>query len=142
MTSATPIQPAASDNEGRPESFVQRRPVTAFLLLAFAIGLPGLGIPLIMGLPAAPFLLLLVFVALFGSALVVTRLADGPGAVRRLLYRVLIWRFSVGRWAVILLGMPALVVTPPRLQEPSATLSAAGPPRWAGTCSTRSSSAR
>jgi membrane protease YdiL (CAAX protease family) len=110
MTSATPIQPAAADNEGRPERFVQRRPVTAFLLLAFGIGLPGLAIPLIMGLPAAPFLLLLVFVALLGSAVVVTRLADGPGAVRRLLSRVLIWRFSVGRWAVILLGMPALVV--------------------------------
>ena len=96
MTSATPIQPAASDNEGRPESFVQRRPVTAFLLLAFGIGWPGLGIPLIMGLPAAPFLLLLVFVALLDSALLVTRLADGPGAVRTLLSRVLIWRFSVG----------------------------------------------
>jgi uncharacterized protein len=110
MASAIPIQPAASDNEGRPKSFVQRRPVTAFLLLAFGIGWPGLGIPLIMGLPAAPFLLLLVFVALLGSALIVTRLADGPGAVRRLLSRVLIWRFGVGRWAVILLGMPALAV--------------------------------
>lgn len=110
MTSATPLQPAASDNEGRPDSFVRRRPVTVFLLLAFGIGWPGLGIPLIMGLPAAPFLLLLVFVALLGSALVVTRLADGPGGVRRLLSRVLIWRFSVGRWTVILLGVPALVV--------------------------------
>jgi hypothetical protein len=29
MTSATPIQPAASDNEGRPESFAQQRPVIA-----------------------------------------------------------------------------------------------------------------
>jgi hypothetical protein len=55
MTRATPIQPAASDNEGRPESFAQRRPVTAFLLLAFGIGWPVLGIPLIMGLQATPF---------------------------------------------------------------------------------------
>jgi hypothetical protein len=61
-----------------------------------------------MGLQATPFFLLRVFVALLGSALVVTRLADGPGAVRRLLSRVLVWRFSVGRWTVILLGMPAL----------------------------------
>jgi hypothetical protein len=57
MTSATPIQPAASDDEGRPQSFVQRRPMAAFLLLAFGIGWPGPGIPLIMGLPAAPFVL-------------------------------------------------------------------------------------
>jgi nitrate reductase NapE component len=72
MTSATPIHPAAPDNEGRPESFAQRRPVTAFLLLAFGIGWPVLGIPLIMGLQATPFLLLLVFLAVLRSALVVT----------------------------------------------------------------------
>ena len=90
-----------------------------------------------MGLQAAPFLRLLVFVALLGSALVVTRLADGPGGVRRLLSRVLIWRFSVGRWTVILLGIPAFVVA---LAAASGTLrnhGAAGPPRWDCTYSKR-----
>ncbi|MGH3459507.1 CPBP family intramembrane glutamic endopeptidase [Aeromicrobium sp.] len=87
-----------------------RRPVTVFLLLALAIGLPVLAIPVVLGLPTEPFLLVLVFVALLGSALLVTRLADGAGAVRHLLSRVLIWRFGVGRWAVVLFGVPVLTM--------------------------------
>ena len=113
MTRATPIEPTPSRTAGRRESgssFTQRRPLTAFLLLVFGIGLPLLSIPAITGIPTAPFLLVLVFLVLLVPALVVTRLADGPGAVRRLLSRVLIWRFSLGRWAVIVLGMPVLTL--------------------------------
>jgi membrane protease YdiL (CAAX protease family) len=79
-------------------------------VLALGLGWLGLGIPLALGLPLAPFLLLLVFVALLGSALVVTRIADGPGAIRKLLSRVLIWRFGVGRWAIVLFGVPVLTL--------------------------------
>jgi hypothetical protein len=43
---------------------------------------------------------------LLGTALLVTRWTDGPGAVRRLLARALLWRFEPWRYAVILLGMP------------------------------------
>jgi len=110
MTSSTPLQPHVADTGPRPQNVIQRHPVAAFLVLALGIGWPGLGIPLAVGLPAAPFLLVLVFVALLGSALVVTRVADGPGAVRKLLSRTLIWRFGVGRWAVIVFGMPVLTV--------------------------------
>jgi uncharacterized protein len=87
-----------------------RRPLTTFLLIAFAVGWPALMVPAVTELPAEPFLLVLLFLALLGPALLVTRWADGPGAIRRLLGRTLIWRFGIGRWAVILLAMPALTL--------------------------------
>jgi uncharacterized protein len=91
------------------EPFVRRRPLTAFLLLVFGIGGTGLALPVVLDIPADPFLLLLL-VALTGAALVVTRLADGPGAPRKLLSRVFLWRFGFGRWAVILFGVPLLTL--------------------------------
>lgn len=103
-TTAAPPQPAA------PTSIVRRRPLTTFLALAFGLGWPMLALPLVAGLPADPFLLALVLVALLAPALALTRLTGGPGAVRRLLSRVTIWRFGAWRWAVILLGVPALTV--------------------------------
>jgi membrane protease YdiL (CAAX protease family) len=90
--------------------FARRRPVTAFLIAAFGIGWSLLTVPLVAGAPADFFLLALVFFALLAPALVVTRAAEGPGAVRRFLSRALIWRFGALRWAVILLGMPSLTV--------------------------------
>jgi membrane protease YdiL (CAAX protease family) len=88
----------------------RRRPLTTFLAMAFAIGGPALAVPGITGLPAEPFLLVFLFLALLAPALLVTRWADGPGAIPRLLGRTLKWRFGLGRWAVILLGMPALTL--------------------------------
>jgi uncharacterized protein len=87
-----------------------RRPLTAFLLLAFGIGWPALMVPAVSDLPPEPFLLVLLFLALLGPALLVTRWVDGPGAIRRLLGRTLMWRFGVGRWAVVLLAMPVLTL--------------------------------
>ena len=86
------------------------RPITTFLLIAFAIGWPVLMVPAVTELPAEPFLLVLLFLALLAPTLLVTRWADGPGAIRRLLRRTLIWRFGLLRWAVVLLAMPVLTV--------------------------------
>jgi membrane protease YdiL (CAAX protease family) len=88
----------------------RRRPMTTFLVLAFGIGWPSVAIPLLAGVPADPFLLVLVFLGLLTPALVVTRLASGPGAVKRLMSRATIWRFGVLRWAVIVLGVPAFTL--------------------------------
>ena len=113
MTTAMPMQ-SRSSGGGRdpdtPSTSVQRHPVATFLLLALGIGWTALAIPAIAGIPFAPFLLALVYFALLAPALVVTRMADGPGGIRRLLSRVLIWRFSIVRWAVIVLAMPALTL--------------------------------
>jgi membrane protease YdiL (CAAX protease family) len=67
-------------------------------------------IPLLLGVPSAPGLLWLVFVALLGSSLLVTWLADGRASVRKLLSRVVLWRFSAWRWAIILFAVPVLTV--------------------------------
>ncbi|MGH3337172.1 MAG: CPBP family glutamic-type intramembrane protease [Nocardioides sp.] len=88
----------------------RRRPLTAFLLLAYGIGWPALMVPVVTDLPEEPFLLVLLFLALLGPALLVTRWTDGPGAIRKLLARTLMWRFGLGRWAVILLAMPVLTL--------------------------------
>ena len=94
----------------RAGALARRRPLTMFVLLAFGLGWPALSIPLVADVPTEPFLLLLSYVGLFGSAVLVTRLAGGPGSIRSLTSRLLMWRFSPGRWAVILLGVPTLTV--------------------------------
>lgn len=104
---------ASIDHSKRPSTrsgFAHRRPVAAFLAFALGVGLPLLSIPAVLEMEMAPFLLLLVFVLLLAPALFVTRAADGPGAIRRLLARNLIWRFGLGRWLVILFAMPVLTI--------------------------------
>lgn len=102
--------PGATPPAGRLSTFARRRPMTAFLLLAFGTGWPALMAALLADLPAEPFLLFLSYVSLLGSAVLVTRAVGGPGAVRALLSRLLIWRFGPGRWTVIVLGVPVLTV--------------------------------
>ncbi|MGX5357488.1 CPBP family intramembrane glutamic endopeptidase [Kocuria sp. KH4] len=107
MSAPSPRDTGRRSRSGSP---VRRRPVTVFLLLALGLGWAALTVPVLTGAPVEPFLLVMTFVALLGSALLVTRLADGPGAVRRLLGRAFAWRFGAARWAVVLLGMPVLTL--------------------------------
>ena len=92
------------------DGFARRRPLTAFLILAFGIGWPVLAIPAIIDAPGEIFLIALVFLGLLGPALLLSRAAHGRGAIRRLLSRTLIWRFSIVRWLIILFGVPVLTV--------------------------------
>lgn len=110
MRGTASIQPLDSTGATPQRRFLGLRAIPAFLLLAFGIGWPALGIPLSTGTPVGPFLLFLVFGPLFGAALLVTRVTDGPGAVRRLLSRAFLWRFGLVRWAVVLFGLPVLAV--------------------------------
>lgn len=90
--------------------YAERRPATTFVLVVLSIGLPLLAVAAALEIALEPFLLLTTYVGLTGAALVITRWVDGPGAVRQLLGRLLRWRFGVGRWATILLGMPLLSI--------------------------------
>ncbi|MFF0905350.1 UNVERIFIED_CONTAM: CPBP family intramembrane glutamic endopeptidase [Kocuria sp. CPCC 205316] len=109
MTTSAP-EPQETDHRSPSRSPARRRPVTVFLVLALGLGWAALMVPALTSAPVEPFLLFVNFVALLGSALVVTRLADGPGAVRRMLGRAFAWRFGAARWAVVLLGMPVLTL--------------------------------
>lgn len=92
------------------KSFVRRWPIAAFLALVFGIGWPTLTLPLLAGVPQDPFLLVLAFGALLAPALLVARIAGGPGATKRLLARTTMWRFGATRWAVIVLALPAFTI--------------------------------
>ena len=110
MTGTTPTEFRAGSRSAQDANLAARRPLATFLLIALGIGWPVLTVPAVTGLPGEPFLLVLLFIALLGPALLVTRWADGPGAARRLLGRAFQWRFGLGRWVVVLLGMPVLTL--------------------------------
>ena len=90
--------------------FAVRRPVTTFLTVVLSIGLPLLTLAAALGMPRSRLLLITCYVGLAGTALVLTRWVDGPGAVRRLLARLVRWRFGVGRWLTIVFAMPLLTI--------------------------------
>lgn len=87
-----------------------RRPVLTFLCAALGLGLPVLTVPVVLGVETAPFLMGMVFLGLVAPALVISRRADGPGAVRRMLARAFDWRFSLSQWAIALLAVPVLTL--------------------------------
>ena len=110
MSVTTQIDETGSASSVAGASGTEGRPLKSFLLLALGIGLSLLTIPLIIGVPMSPFLLGMVFIALLAPALIITRRADGPAAMRQLLKRTLIWRFSPLRWAITLVSVPALTI--------------------------------
>ena len=106
-------------------AFVARRPVTAFLIMAFAIAYPVMSLvalavhrvipggPLLDRLPVPPdetVGLMLTMFALLPSALFVTWAADGRPGVTSLFKRIARWRFGVGWWLAVLAGLPVLTV--------------------------------
>jgi uncharacterized protein len=106
-------------------AFVARRPVTAFLIMAFAIAYPIMSLPalavhrvipggqLLDRLPFPPDEiagLMLTMFALLPTALFVTWAADGRTGIVNLFKRVARWRFGVGWWLAVLAGLPVLTV--------------------------------
>jgi uncharacterized protein len=106
-------------------AFVARHPVTAFLIMAFAIAYPVMSLlalavhrvipggQLLDRLPVPPdetVGLMLTMFALLPSALFVTWAADGRPGVASLFKRTIRWRFGVGWWLAILAGLPVLTV--------------------------------
>lgn len=108
-------------------AFIRRRPVGAFLLWFFPVGQAFAFVPVLAGDSLGPpelFIWASTLLGLLLPALVITRIVDGPGAVRDLLRRALHWRVGVG-WYLL-----ALVVVP--LAAAAIVLLLAGPPRAFG----------
>jgi membrane protease YdiL (CAAX protease family) len=109
-----PIPARAGGLRGR----VARRPLTAFLVLLFALGWPLMSVPALTAhgvvpggpLPQEPFALGTTLLVMLPAALWVTAVADGHPAVRVLLRRAVRWRFGAGWWAAVLLGPPVLTL--------------------------------
>ena len=114
---ATSAQPAGSLRRR-----VASRPIAAFTVMAFTLGWPLLALRAA-GIAATPAGYAFTYVALLGSALTVTWAIGGRPAVLRFLSRYLIWRLGVGRWALVVLGLPMLTVA---VAAASGTLHVAG----------------
>ncbi|HWH99845.1 MAG TPA: type II CAAX endopeptidase family protein [Propionibacteriaceae bacterium] len=115
----------ATPNGAGIRAFVARRPVTAFLIMAFAIAYPLMAlvalavhrvIPGGLLLDRLPFPpdeiagLMLTMFALLPSALFVTWAANGRPGVISLVKRITRWRFGIGWWLAVLAGLPVLTV--------------------------------
>jgi hypothetical protein len=90
--------------------FVTRHPVGAFSVTAFGLGWPLLFVHSTTSVASTAVGLAFTWGALLGSALAVTWVCGGALAVRRLLARLVQWRFGLRRWAYVVLALPALTV--------------------------------
>jgi len=105
--------------------FAIRHPIALYLTLVFGLGVPLMFVPMLAArgvipggsLPAMVGLdtekasaLLMVMLALFPAALIVSALEGGRPAVKALLRRAAIWRIGLGWWALVLVALPATTV--------------------------------
>jgi membrane protease YdiL (CAAX protease family) len=110
---------------GTLRDLARRYPILLFLTLVFGIGVPLMLAPMLAARGIIPggtlaamvgvdtefaASLLLVWLALFPAALIVSALEGGRPAVRALLRRATIWRIGAGWWALVLLALPATTV--------------------------------
>jgi membrane protease YdiL (CAAX protease family) len=89
--------------------YAVQRPITALCVVAVGLTVPLQMALLVAGLDVFPGKVAeLLF--LTGTAALITSWAGGRVAVRRLFSGITTWRIGVGRWAMILLAMPALTL--------------------------------
>lgn len=92
-----------------PELDLDRSTVIRYVTWVLAMGIPALAVPAVTGLPAEPFLLLLVYGVLLGGAVVAAR-RSGPGGVRRLFRGALHWRIGWGNWLLAAGVLPVATI--------------------------------
>ncbi|MDX6365059.1 MAG: hypothetical protein QOK30_135 [Nocardioidaceae bacterium] len=95
---------------GSLRQLIAAHPIAALAIVAFALGWPLLTIRSTTDFAPRAVGYAFTYVALFGSALVVSWAGGGGQGVTRLLSRYLIWRVGLRRWALIVLALPALTV--------------------------------
>jgi uncharacterized protein len=92
-------------------AFVRRRPLAAFFLWFFTIGQAFAFVPVLVDVPAPQlFINLSTVIGLLLPALVITRIVDGPEALRALLRSSAAWRVSARWYVLALLVVPGLAV--------------------------------
>src|SRR4030095_10135259 len=102
-----------------------RHPLTAFLVIVFAVVYPVMALPILAShglipggglldrLPIAPDEvagLLLTLAGLLPATLYVTWATEGRDGLRRRLSRMVRWRVGAGWWLLVLTGLPVLTV--------------------------------
>lgn len=96
--------------------WIRAHPVAAYVVWMLTIGWAFALAPTVatralgVDLPQPPFILASTWLGMLLPALVITRIADGPHAVRGLLQRALPPRASIGWYAVALIAVPSATV--------------------------------
>jgi uncharacterized protein len=119
------IRPVAGERASGFRGWTARHPLTAFLVLVFAVAYPMVSLPILAShglvpggalmerLPISPDELaglLLALTGLLPATLYVTWATDGRDGLRRLLSRMLRWRVGVGWWLLVIAGLPVLTI--------------------------------
>src|SRR5215217_2612874 len=104
-------EPVTTDNrESSPlRRLARSRPIAMFLVIVLGLSLPVDAGLLASGQDISPGILLSV-VLLLGGATLVTALSEGRVAVRRLFAGVIRWRMGLVRFAVLVTGIPILML--------------------------------
>jgi CAAX protease family protein len=96
--------------EGRAmRQYAAQRPITALCVVAIGLTIPLQMALLVAGLNVFPGKLAELLL-LTGTATLITSWIGGRAAVRRLFGGLTRWRIGAGRWAMLLLAMPALTI--------------------------------
>ncbi|MGY1712574.1 lysostaphin resistance A-like protein [Geodermatophilus sp. SYSU D00758] len=106
--------PRRGDPAGGLRGWAARRPLTAFLALAFTFGGPVMSLAALTdhgvlpdgGLPGEIWIFATLVLVMMPAALWVTSVTDGRAGVRALLGRTFRWRVSPLWWAVVLFAIP------------------------------------
>jgi CAAX protease family protein len=98
------------ERRSRVARWIVRHPIAAFLVGAYGLGIPLLTVRTATTFATTALGFAFTYVALLGSALVVTWVTGGATGVERFAKRFLLWRFGFGRWAFVVLALPALTV--------------------------------
>ncbi|MHB1329167.1 MAG: CPBP family glutamic-type intramembrane protease [Gemmatimonadales bacterium] len=123
--STLPASPVPLQEPAGLRGLARRHPIVLYLTIVFGLGyplmllpvladcgiIPGASLPALVGLDLErAAALMMVLLALFPAALIVSGLEGGRPAVAALLRRMLIWRIGVGWWALVLLVLPTLTI--------------------------------
>lgn len=85
------------------------RAVTRFVTVVLGLGIPVVALPLALGVPQEPAILVVVYGLLLAGSVVTAR-RSGPGGQRRLFSGLLRWRAGWGSWALAVVALPATTV--------------------------------
>jgi membrane protease YdiL (CAAX protease family) len=98
-------------------SLMKRRPILSYFVLAYLLSwLVWVPLAIVANGPAKlpEDLFLLIFVGIYGASgagIIMTRVVEGKGSIRRLLRRYIDWRVGLKWYGVMFFTMPVLIVT-------------------------------
>jgi membrane protease YdiL (CAAX protease family) len=108
-TELTPTMPPP--RRGPLVRLIRERPLLSFFVLSFAPSFAyELVVILVLRLPLVPWMFAAPFIGPFAAAFIVTAAVDGRAGTRALLRDLVRWRVGLRWYALVMLGLPALLM--------------------------------